>query len=269
METVLAVNNLKVSLKNQAPLVKNISLSIKKGKVLGIIGESGSGKTLTCKAIMQILNKRSFTVSGQILLHNTDLLKMSEKQVRTLIGKDISMIMQNPMTAFDPMMKIGRHITDTLRAHTSLTKKQAHKVGQNQLKKMNLIRVSDIMNSYPHQLSGGMLQRVMIAISLMLKPSIIIADEATTALDVKNQAIILTEFQRIRSSGVGLLVVTHDFGVIAKIADDVLVMKDGEVVESGTVYKIFHSPQEVYTKELLQARFLVDEVDHALSKESI
>nr|WP_243259345.1 ABC transporter ATP-binding protein [Clostridium sp. 'deep sea'] len=233
------------------------------------MGESGSGKTLTCKAIMQILNKKTFLVTGGILFNNINLLNISHKQQQQIIGKDISMIMQNPMTAFDPMMKIGAHIIETLKAHSNLNKKQAYSLGVASLNKMNLPRVQELMNSYPHQLSGGMLQRVMIAISLMLKPSIIIADEATTALDVKNQSIILEEFKKIRNDGVGLIIVTHDFGVVAKIADEVIVMKNGEIIESGSVYRIFHHAQNNYTKELLKARFLVDEVDNAYCKESI
>ena len=269
MNNILTVNNLNIALKKHKTLVSHISFQVNKGKVLAIIGESGSGKTLTCKAILQILNSRVFNVSGQIKLYETDLLTLNSKQKQKIIGKQISMIMQNPMSAFDPMMKIGTHIVETLRAHTNLTKRQAYDLGLKNLAKMNLKRVDQLMNSYPHQLSGGMLQRVMIAISLMLKPSVIIADEATTALDTKNQSIILEEFKKIRNSGVALVVVTHDFGVVAKIADDVIVMKKGEIVESGTVHKIFHHAQSEYTKQLLRARFLVDEVKHAYSTEFI
>lgn len=260
MKNSLEIKDLNISLVgNKNPLVQNLSFDVRKGKILGIVGESGSGKTLTCKAIIKLLNEKVFKVSGSIKLDGNNILTMSEKQSRAVIGKDISMIMQNPMTAFNPMMKIGQHIVETIKAHTELTKKQAYALGSRALEEMNLQRVAEIMNSYPHTLSGGMLQRVMIAIALMLEPSIIIADEATTALDVKNQAIILEQFQRMRDIGIGLLVVTHDFGVIAQVADDVLVMKAGEIIEQGSVYQIFYNPKTEYTKELLQSRFLVDE----------
>ncbi|MCG8641811.1 MAG: ABC transporter ATP-binding protein [Desulfobacterales bacterium] len=264
MNNILEARDLNITLlKNKNLIVKNVSFNVGKGKVLGIVGESGSGKTLTCKAIMKLLNKKIFALSGRVKLKGDDILQMSERQVKTIIGKDISMIMQNPMTAFDPMMKIGNQIVETIRAHTSLSKKQAYAMGVCKLEEMNLNRVSEMMNSYPHTLSGGMLQRIMIAISLLLEPSVIIADEATTALDVKTQSIILDEFKRIRDSGIGLIVVTHDFGVIAKIADDVIVMKGGRIVESGTVHQIFYNPKVKYTKALLNARFLVDEASYA------
>ncbi len=260
MKNSLEIKDLNISLVgDKNPLVQDFSFDVRKGKILGIVGESGSGKTLTCKAIIKLLNEKVFKVSGSIKLDGNNILTMSEKQSRAVIGKDISMIMQNPMTAFNPMMKIGQHIVETIKAHTELTKKQAYALGSRTLEEMNLQRVAEIMNSYPHTLSGGMLQRVMIAIALMLEPSIIIADEATTALDVKNQAIILEQFQRMRDIGIGLLVVTHDFGVIAQVADDVLVMKAGEIIEQGSVYQIFYNPKTEYTKELLQSRFLVDE----------
>ena len=260
MKNSLEIKDLNISLVgDKNPLVQELSFDVRKGKILGIVGESGSGKTLTCKAIIKLLNEKVFKVSGSIKLDGNNILTMNEKQSRAVIGKDISMIMQNPMTAFNPMMKIGQHIVETIKAHTELTKKQAYALGSRALEEMNLQRVDEIMNSYPHTLSGGMLQRVMIAIALMLEPSIIIADEATTALDVKNQAIILEQFQRMRDSGIGLLVVTHDFGVIAQVADDVLVMKAGEIIEQGSVYQIFYNPKTEYTKELLQSRFLVDE----------
>ena len=264
MENILEIRDLSISLlRNKNPIVKDVSFELGKGKVLGVIGESGCGKTLTCKAVMKLLNEKVFAVSGGVKLRGADILGMSEKQSRAVIGKDISMIMQNPMTAFDPMMKIGTHLVETIRAHRPMSKKEAYAMGSRALGKMNLQRVAEIMNSYPHTLSGGMLQRVMIAIALMLEPSVIIADEATTALDVNNQAIILDEFKKMRDSGISLLVVTHDFGVIAKVADDVVVMKAGEIIESGTVYQIFYSPKTEYTKELLKARFLIDEVSYA------
>ncbi|MCG8538477.1 MAG: ABC transporter ATP-binding protein [Clostridia bacterium] len=264
MSNLLEIRELNITLvENQRPIVKNVSFNVGKGRILGIIGESGSGKTLTSKAIMRLLNEKIFTVKGQVEFRGNNLLQMSEREIEGVMGKDISMIMQNPMTAFDPMMKIGKQIIETVKAHLPLSKKQAYDMGVQQLKKMNLNRVSEIMNSYPHTLSGGMLQRIMIAIALLLEPRIIIADEATTALDVSTQSIILDEFKKIQDKGISLIVVTHDFGVIAKVANDVIVMKDGEIIEDGTVHEIFYNPKTEYTKELLKARLLADEVSYA------
>lgn len=260
MDHILKVENLTISLANkQESIVKDVSFDVCKGRVLGIIGESGSGKTLTCKAVMQLLNKRVFTVSGNIFFNGQELNNGSNLN-RDIFGKDISLIMQNPMTAFDPMTRIGNQIIETVRTHTKMTKKQAYELGVEALEKMNLPRTAEIMHAYPHMLSGGMLQRVMIAIAVMLKPSIIFADEATTALDVNTQSIILDEFKRMRDEGIALVIVTHDFGVIAKIADDVVVMQNGTIVEHNSVHEIFKRPKSIYTKELLNARILVEEV---------
>lgn len=223
---------------------------------MGIVGESGSGKTLLCKAIMRLLNKNTFKVTGKIRYNNQDILKLDEEKARKIIGSKISMLMQNPMTAFNPMLKIGNQIIETLQAHLNINKKKAYDIGITGLKKMNLKEVDGIMNSYPYSLSGGMLQRIMIALSLMVEPSVIIADEATTALDVKTQNIILGEFEKISNKNIALIIVSHDFGVIAQIADDVIVMKDGKIIEEGTVFELFDNPEKKYTKKLLEARFL-------------
>lgn len=260
-DKLLTVKDLKIKIAKNKYLVKGISFEVQRGRVLGIVGESGSGKTLTCKAIMQLLSRKTFTVTGMAKFEKRNILNLSEKEMNKIRGKNISMIMQNPMTAFNPVIKIGDQIIETLRAHLTITKQEAYELGLVHLKKMNLDRVEELMNSYSYALSGGMLQRMMIALSLMLKPSIIIADEVTTALDVKTQGIILAEFEQIRDENIGLMVVSHDFGVIAQIADDVIVMKDGEIIESGTVFDLFDHPKTAYTKALLSARFLRKEVD--------
>lgn len=255
-KVILKVKNLTIKLPNGKSLVKNISFNIQKGRVLGIIGESGSGKTLTCKTIMKLLPEKNFHITGNIEFKGKNILNMRKKEINNIRGKKISIIMQNPMTAFNPVIKIGKQIVETLRAHLNISKKEAYNLGIEELKKMNLKRTEEIMNSYPHTLSGGMHQRIMIAISLMLNPEIIIADEATTALDIKNQSIILAEMEKICDKDIGLIVVSHDFGVIAQLADDVMVMKSGEIIERGIVNEIFYNPQNEYTKELLEARFL-------------
>ena len=260
MKHILEVKNLTVTLAgSKTPLVKDVSFGVHRGRVLGIIGESGCGKTLTCKAIMRLLSQKVFEVGGGIRFQGSDLIKTG-KEKGAEIGKDISLIMQNPMTAFDPMSRIGHQMVETVRAHSSVSKKQAYEMGVLALKKMNLKKAGDIMHSYPYMLSGGMLQRVMIAISLMLEPSLVIADEATTALDVNTQAIVLDEFKRMRDAGIALIIVTHDFGVIARLADHVVVMQNGHIVEQGDVYGIFKAPKAAHTKALLDARMLVKEV---------
>lgn len=254
---MLEVEKLNItSIKQNKKILNDISFKLEKADILGILGESGSGKTMMCKAIMGLLNRKVFDVKGSILLNCEDLLKMNDKQIKGKIGKDISMIMQNPMTAFKPMSKIGTHIVETLKSHKKISKNQAYNIGIKELKAMNLKRIEEIMNSYPHMLSGGMLQRIMIAITLMLEPSLVIADEATTALDVNNQCVILEELKKIRNKGISIIVVTHDFKVVEKIAKDVLVMKDGNIVEKGTASQILTLPKKEYTKEFLKASLL-------------
>ena len=163
------------------------------------------------------------------------------------------MIMQNPMTAFDPVTRIGSQMVETLRVHQQVSKEQAAAAITQELTNLGLDGIPRILNSYPHELSGGMLQRIMIALALLLSPELIIADEATTALDVHTQAVILEEFAAIRKAGISMIVVTHNFGVLAKLADDVVVLYDGSVVEHGSVYQIFDTPTQPYTRELLKA----------------
>lgn len=263
MSDLLKVSGLCVGLRDaKQPIVADVGFTLREGAALALVGESGSGKTLTCKAILQLLGTRTFHISGSVFYREAELLSMKEQDIRALCGCRISMIVQNPMSAFDPAVKIGAQIVETIRAHKNMTKKDAYAVGRAALEKMNLPRCSQLMNSYPHTLSGGMLQRIVIALALILEPEIIIADEATTALDVKNQKDVLDEIEKMKKSGIGVLLVTHDFGVAAKLADDVIVMKDGKIVERGTVREIFASPKESYTKALLKASLLTKEDHH-------
>lgn len=258
MDRVLEVSNLTITHRaTRRTIVKDISFSAYKGRTLCIVGESGSGKTMTCKAILQLLNRNIFEVSGSVLYKNIDLLNQPDKS-RGIIGKDITLIMQNPMNGFNPVVRIGKQVTETIKAHHKTSRSQAYEMGIAALKRMNLPRPAEIMHSFPHVLSGGMLQRIMIAIALMLGPEVVIADEATTALDVNTQAIVLAELENIRDIGMALIVVTHDFGVVAQMADDVMVMHEGEIVENATVYDVFDNPTHPYTKELLNARILTD-----------
>lgn len=255
-EKLLSVESLSIKQNGGSTLVNSVSLDIENGKCLGITGESGSGKSLTCKAILGLLPTKTFAVSGSITFCGQNLHALDIRAMNAIRGKDIAIVMQNPMTAFNPAFKLGEQIIETIRAHLPVKKQEAFEMAICQLEKMKLPRVRDLMNSYPHTLSGGMLQRTMIAIALMMSPKLIIADEATTALDISTQAVILAEFQKIRELGIAMLVVSHDFGVVAQLADDLIVMKNGNVVERGITRDVLLHPQTAYTQELLDASIL-------------
>ncbi|RLQ91344.1 ABC transporter ATP-binding protein [Planomicrobium sp. Y74] len=255
---VLQVDNLNIIAKSSRvalPLVQNVNLELKPGKVLGLIGESGSGKTVTSVALMQLLDQRTMQVQGSIKLHGQELNGLQPKAMRTIRGKEIGFIMQNPMNAFSPVYTIGNQFVETIRTHTGLGKKQSVDLAIASLESMNLEEPAKLMKKYPFQLSGGMLQRVMIAISMSLRPSVVIADEPTTALDVTNQLQVLKELDRLRAEcGTAILLISHDLGVISQLADEVAVMRHGEIVEQAEVCDLFDRPQHEYTKKLLQAR---------------
>jgi len=255
-EKLLSVENLSITQNGGPTLVNSVSLAIESGKCLGIMGESGSGKSLTCKAFLGLLPIKTFAVSGDIAFCGQRLDALDMRAMNAIRGKDIAIVMQNPMTAFDPAFKLGNQIIETIRVHLPVKKQEAFEMAVCQLEKMKLPRVRELMNSYPHTLSGGMLQRTMIAIALMMSPKLIIADEATTALDISTQAVILTEFQKIRKLGIAMLVVSHDFGVVAQLADDLIVMKNGNIVERGRTSDVLRHPQTAYTRELMEASIL-------------
>jgi nickel transport system ATP-binding protein len=262
MSELLQVESLCIGLKQTGkPIVKQVSFALRKGAALAVVGESGSGKTLTCKAIMRLLHDRTFTVSGSIRYRGQELLAASERDMRALRGNRIAMIVQHPMMAFDPTATIGTQITETIMARRRISKRDAYSSGVRALERMNLPRCEQLMNSYPSELSGGMLQRIVIALAIIHEPDVIIADEPTTALDVRNQSMVLQELKQLKQSGIGLLLVTHDFGVAAGLADEMLVMREGEVIERGTVHDVFAAPREAYTKELLEARILMRKED--------
>jgi ABC-type dipeptide/oligopeptide/nickel transport system ATPase component len=264
---LLEVKDLVIKLHdNNDIIVKDINFEVEKSKVLGIIGESGSGKTMICKSIMGLLDTKKFNIEGDIRYKHNNIIDLDERNMEKLRGQDISLIMQNPMTAFDPMTKIGTQIIESLRAHYSISKKEAYQKGISVLKKMNLGREEKIMNSYPNTLSGGMLQRIMIAIAIMLKSKIIIADEITTALDASNKYMIIEELKKLRNSGITIVIITHDFGVLSSIADNIIVLNKGEIVESGSAKDIFNNPKEKYTQELLYASKLNGEYNGQCQK---
>ncbi|MDN4601292.1 ABC transporter ATP-binding protein [Paenibacillus sp. F6_3S_P_1C] len=257
-DKVLEVRGLQVKLKTEkdiAPLLEPMDLVLNKGCVFGLVGESGSGKTITCNALLRMLDPRRMEVTGSIRLHGRELGTLSSEEMRRIRGKEIGFIMQNPMNAFTPVYTIGAQFIETLRTHTGMSKGQAKEQAVAALTDMNLPEPAKLMKRYPFQLSGGMLQRVMIAISMCLRPALVIADEPTTALDVVNQLRVLQELERLRTEyGTSILLISHDLGVISQMADEVAVMQKGRIVEQAGVHQLFDQPQHEYTRMLLHAR---------------
>ncbi len=240
--------------------VKNVSFDVQPGKTLAIVGESGSGKSVTCLGIMRLTDYSAGQIaSGNVLLHRDegeaiDLAKASEDQLRAIRGKDIAMIFQEPMTSLNPVFTIGNQIEEALFLHEGLTAGQARVRAKELLRKVRLPDADRLLERYPHQLSGGMRQRVMIAMALACNPRLLIADEPTTALDVTIQAQILTIIRDLQQEmGTAVVFITHDMGVVAEMADDVVVMWKGEKVEQAPVREIFTSPRHPYTRALLSA----------------
>lgn len=256
---VLEVRDLGISFKN-TQAVNSISFSIPKGKTLGIVGESGSGKSVTALSIMRLIGAPGAIDSGKIHFRNrkgavADLLSLPEKEMRQYRGNEISMIFQEPMTSLNPVYTCGFQVIESLRLHTSLSKQEARARALELFKKVELPRPEKMLKAFPHQISGGQKQRVMIAMAISCNPSLLIADEPTTALDVTVQQNILELLRQLQEGEkMSTIFISHDLGVIAEIADEVLVMYKGNVVESGSVLEIFENPQHPYTQGLLACR---------------
>ena len=254
--TLLKVQDLSVKFRTEEGMfyaVEHINFELQEQKTLAIVGESGSGKSVTSLAIMQLLAENGEITSGEILVDGRDILKMSQPEIQhTVLGKQISMIFQEPMTALNPILKIGEQIMETIIEHRGISKKEARLIALDTLMQVGIPSPEQRINQYPHQLSGGMRQRVMIAMGLVTKPKIMIADEPTTALDVTIEAQILNLLEKLKKDyKTSLLFVTHDLNVVADIADDVIVMYCGQVLEQGPVVDIFESPKHPYTRGLL------------------
>lgn len=235
--------------------IDDISFVLRPGKVTCIVGESGCGKSVLSLAIMGLLPKGIGSVaSGKVLFQGQDLTSFSPAQMNNVRGKEISMIFQEPMTALNPVFNIGFQLSEVLRNHTAMSKKEARTKSIELLKMVGISRADKLVDEYPHQLSGGMRQRVMIAIAIANNPKLLIADEPTTALDVTIQAQILELLKDIQGqSNMSVLLITHDLGVVAEMADEVIVMYAGQFVEQGDVRQIFHNPKHPYLKLLLQS----------------
>jgi ABC-type dipeptide/oligopeptide/nickel transport system ATPase component len=235
-------------------VVDDVSFTMAAGETLGLVGESGSGKSVTAFSILRLLQPPGEVVGGRILFEGRDLLTLSEREMRGVRGARISLIFQEPMTALNPVMRVGDQIAEALTAHNMASRRDARDRATELLAAVRIPDPARRVRDYPHQLSGGMRQRVMIAIALACRPPLVIADEPTTALDVTIQAQVLELLRQLQSEfGVALLLITHDFGVIAEMADRVAVMREGRIVETGPVRQILRTPSHEYTRQLLAA----------------
>ena len=254
-DILLEVNNLNISIaQNQSSksLVKNISFNIKKNEIIGLIGESGSGKSLTSLAVLNLLNKDKFKVTGEVLFKGIDLLKISEGEMLKNRGAEISMIFQEPMSALNPTMKIGDQLYEMYKAHQNKSFLEITNRIKKLIKKVKLEGVENLFEKYPHEISGGQKQRVMIVMALACNPKLLIADEPTTALDVTVQKEIIDILKLLqKSEGLSILFISHDLKLVSKITDRLVILKDGVVVETGINKKIFKGPISDYTKALL------------------
>ena len=268
MEKLLEVKNLCVNFGTyggEVKAVRGVTFDLHKGETLAIVGESGSGKSVACKTIMRILSSNGYIKDGQILFDGKDLTKISEKDMEKVRGKDIAMIFQDPMTSLNPTMTIGKQIMEPIIKHQGFSKEDARKRA---IELIELVGISDAekrFKQYPHQFSGGMRQRIVIAISLACNPKVLIADEPTTALDVTIQAQILELIKDLQEkTGVAVIFITHDLGVVANMADRVAVMYAGKIIEYGTSDDIFYDPKHPYTWGLLGSMPTLDIGDNDL-----
>ncbi|WP_125152758.1 ABC transporter ATP-binding protein [Clostridium rectalis] len=259
MSKLLEVKDLKVSFHTYAgevQSVRGVSFNLDKGETLAIVGESGCGKTITSKSIMRLIPTPPGEIKegSQIIFEGKDILKMDNKELRKLRGESISMIFQDPMTSLNPTMKIGKQIAESLIIHRGMDKKEALEESVKILKLVNIPNAEKRINQYPHEFSGGMRQRAMIAIALACNPKILIADEPTTALDVTIQAQIMDLIKSLQDKiGMGVILITHDLGVVASVATKIQVMYAGKIIERGFTEEIFSNPKHPYTWALLQS----------------
>lgn len=259
MNTLLEIKNLSVTdERDQDEIIHDVSFSLAENSCLGIVGESGSGKSMITKALLGLTNpwlkswgSATFNNQSQAI----DLLKQDENTMRTIRGKHICMILQDAMSAYDPIGKIGDQMAETFMENKNFAKRQSLDLAKDALRVMNIYEPEQVLKKYPHQLSGGMLQRCMIATALAMEPDIIVADEPTTALDSINQGQVVEEFKMIRKEmGTALIFISHDLGVVKHLSDRLLVMKDGRAVEYGDAAEIFTNPQHAYTRYLIDTR---------------
>ncbi|MFJ8235592.1 ABC transporter ATP-binding protein [Ureibacillus sp. NPDC094379] len=253
---LLEVKNLKTSFHTEEGNVSaiDVSFQIKKGEILGIVGESGCGKSVTAQSILRLLDEKAVNYEGEVLLNDVNLLSLSKKKMQKIRGNDISMVFQDPLSSLNPAYTIGNQIIETIRAHKKVSKKEAIEKSIELLRLVGIPAPEARLYDYPHQLSGGMRQRVMIAIALACEPKLLIADEPTTALDVTIQAQIMELFLDINKKlDMSIMLITHDLGVVAEVCDRVIVMYLGQIIEEATVKELFTNPKHPYTKGLIQS----------------
>ena len=264
----MEVNNLSVSFKveeGEVQGVRNVSFNLKKGETLAIVGESGCGKSVLCKSLMRILPYNGYIKNGEVLLKSSDLVKKSEKEMEDIRGKNISMIFQDPMTSLNPTISIGKQIAEAVIIHQGISKSEAKKRAIELIELVGIDNPEKRFKQFPHHFSGGMRQRIVIAIALACNPDVLIADEPTTALDVTIQAQIIDLIKDLQHKiGLSIIFITHDLGVVATIADRIAVMYAGKIVEIGTVEDIFYDPRHPYTWGLLGSLPTLDSQDDYL-----
>ena len=270
MENLLSVINLKTYFYTSMGIVKavdDVDLRIDNGRSVGLVGESGCGKTMTALSIMRLVPRPGRIISGKILFKDRNLLDLGEKEMRDIRGKQISMVFQDPMTYLNPVMKVKDQIAEVILLHQSESKRKAkEKKVIEVLKKVRIPSPSKVAEYYPHQLSGGMRQRILIAMALSCNPALLIADEPTTALDVTVQAQVLNLIKDLKKeTGISLLLITHDLGIVADICDEVNVMYAGKIVEHADVFKLYENPLHPYTQGLLSSALSIDEFKETLT----
>ncbi|WP_024834304.1 ABC transporter ATP-binding protein [Ruminiclostridium josui] len=267
-EKLLEIKDLHTFFYTDAGVVKavnGVSFQVNKGQTIGIVGESGCGKSVMSLSIMRLLQEPGKIVGGQVIFNGQDLVKLSQSEMRKINGDRISMIFQEPMTSLNPVFTVGNQIAESLILHENLTKKQAREKAVEMISTVGISRAEGIYDSYPHELSGGMRQRIMIAMALSCNPELLIADEPTTALDVTIQAQILDLLKEIkRKFGTSIMLITHDLGVVAEMADYVIVMYAGRIIEQGNVNDIYLNPMHPYTIGLLKSKPSITTVSERL-----
>lgn len=260
MKPAMKVEDLCVDLvtrRQKKRIVDHVEFEVYPGECLGILGESGSGKSMSLKAVLGLLDK-NFQVSGQAVFDDKNLIGAPGEELRKLRGNQIGMVLQNPMTCFDPLYRIGSQMAETFAMHTDWNGEKIRSVSLEVLDQMRIHDGAEVLEKYPHQLSGGMLQRIMIGIAMALSPELLIADEPTTAIDAITQYEILEEFERIkREKKTAIIFITHDLGAISKVADRIMVMNSGRIVDQGDFHHILHHAKDPYTRLLVEKRMAV------------
>ncbi len=266
-DILLSVRDLQVEFRTEGTTIRavdGVSFDLRRGQTLGIVGESGSGKSVTCKSIMQLIPMPPGRIAGgTVEFEGRDLLRLSRREMRNLRGNDISMIFQDPMTSLNPFLRVSRQLTEVLELHQGMSRKEARREAVGMLEKVGIPDPVKRFDQYPHQFSGGMRQRVMIAMALLCRPKLLIADEPTTALDVTIQAQILELIKTLKDEvGTSVILITHDLGVVAGMADELLVMYAGKFAERAPALPLFKRPAHPYTDGLLKSVPRVDETQH-------